>query len=191
MIVLPAVNVANLTADIYIYPSGCITMKSDSFILLLLLATLLMNCHKDKSIRVTNCDNLDNDPEAADGSFIRVPNAFTPNNDGLNDYFRPITVKISKIKFTVIDDRNNILYSTEVLNASWKPFEGIISGKKYYYRVEAEAVSGRKIGLCGYLIPIYICVPKELPKNTLVFEDQLDRFGNFSTPTSEKLVDCN
>lgn len=53
------------------------------------------------------------------GPDIYVPNAFTPNGDGKNDIFRPITVGISLFKyFRVFNRYGQLMFETT------KPFEG-------------------------------------------------------------------
>jgi hypothetical protein len=146
---------------------------------------------KDKSPRLTNCDNLVNDPVVNDGSFVAMPNAFTPNNDGLNDIFRPLVSKIAKIKFSVTTERNEPIFHTETLGEGWRPISGFTAGTKYYYRVESETLSGRKIGLCGYVYPLLVCLQSNIDRATLNFEDELDPSGNFTIPSAENLPDCN
>lgn len=44
------------------------------------------------------------------GYSIMVPNVFTPNNDGINDFFRPLTTGLSKINFSIHDQYGNLIY---------------------------------------------------------------------------------
>jgi gliding motility-associated-like protein len=151
---------------------------------LLSISSTFFNCNK--SLAVKNCENLVNEPRGNDTCYVAIPNAFTPNGDGLNDIFRPLVKNIVSIKFTVYDQNNMVLFYTEKLNEGWPAFPGPKFAPTYYYRVEAIARSGRKIGLCGEFIAI-TCKLASVDQSKLVFEDQLDAFGNFTLPTSENL----
>ena len=51
---------------------------------------------------------------------LYVPDAFTPNDDGLNDVFRPIPIGMKAIKyFKVYDRRGQLMFSTTVQNKGW------------------------------------------------------------------------
>ena len=54
------------------------------------------------------------------GPDIYMPTAFTPNNDGKNDIFKPFTVGIEKINYFKIFNRwGQMVFSTERLNDGW------------------------------------------------------------------------
>lgn len=56
-----------------------------------------------------------------------VPNAFTPNNDGLNDIFKPvISGNIEEYIFTIYDRYGQQIFSTKKINEGWN---GTIKGK--------------------------------------------------------------
>ena len=56
-----------------------------------------------------------------------LPNAFTPNNDGLNDIFRPIPLGIKTfLSFKIFDRFGNLIYSTSRPKAGW---DGTLNGK--------------------------------------------------------------
>ena len=50
---------------------------------------------------------------------IVFPNSFTPNGDGLNETFRPITASIVSIEFHVYDRWGKLLYSGYDVNTGW------------------------------------------------------------------------
>jgi gliding motility-associated-like protein len=60
------------------------------------------------------------------GPNIYLPNAFTPNNDGRNDIFRPLVVGFSSYKYFRVFNRNGqVLYETSQLGQGW---DGTING---------------------------------------------------------------
>jgi gliding motility-associated-like protein len=66
------------------------------------------------------------------GATIMLPTIFTPNNDGINDYFRPSTIGLKKVAMFIYDKWGNLVYefSSDVssleLNWGWN---GIEKGK--------------------------------------------------------------
>ena len=51
---------------------------------------------------------------------LYVPNAFTPNGDGINDVFKPVPIGMKAINyFRVYDRRGKLLFSTSVQNKGW------------------------------------------------------------------------
>lgn len=57
---------------------------------------------------------------------IYIPNAFTPNNDGLNDGFKAEGVGITKFKLQVFDRWGKLIFESDDINRSW---DGSINGK--------------------------------------------------------------
>jgi gliding motility-associated-like protein len=60
--------------------------------------------------------------------YIFVPTAFTPNNDGKNDVFRPIAVGMSKINYFSVYNRWGQLLFTTKTNAK-DGWDGRIDGR--------------------------------------------------------------
>ncbi len=59
--------------------------------------------------------------------YVYFPNAFTPNNDGLNDIFKPIVSgHISEYKFSVFDRFGQQIFSSQKINEGWN---GTLKGK--------------------------------------------------------------
>jgi gliding motility-associated-like protein len=58
-----------------------------------------------------------------DGPTFYVPNAFTPDGDGLNDIFRPVYVGIQKLNYFRVYDRYGlIVYETNIIGNGWNGF---------------------------------------------------------------------
>ncbi len=52
------------------------------------------------------------------GYSIYTPNVFTPNNDCLNDFFRPLFTGFESLTFNVYDNRGNLIYTEEAKDGS-------------------------------------------------------------------------
>lgn len=76
---------------------------------------------------------------------IYVPNAFTPmDNDGLNDFFYPVTRNVRTIEFKIYDRWGALLFETNTLNDGWN---GLLLNKPvtsdvFVYTVKYEAMNG-------------------------------------------------
>lgn len=91
---------------------------------------------------------------------LLMPTAFTPNNDGLNDYFYPLTRGISIIRRFVIYNRmGELVYE----NKNFKPndrnmgWNGLFNGKvqpsgSFVYFVEAECDMGNTLSTKGNIV---------------------------------------
>jgi gliding motility-associated-like protein len=73
-----------------------------------------------------------------------VPSAFTPNGDGLNDIFRPITVGYSQIEYFRVYNRwGQLVYSTSQFYKGW---DGTIKGTPQELGVYFWVLSARDFG---------------------------------------------
>lgn len=140
-------------------------------------------------IRHVNCDGLLTDTLGTnDSGRIFIPNAFTPNGDGLNEVYRPFTRNIDSIKFTIYDENNAVVFTTNILGDGWLPLPPTLPIKRYYYKIQATSNNNKKIGLCGevYAMTCYTINP---PRSFYYFEDMLTMNG-FTGPTAEMLTTC-
>lgn len=78
--------------------------------------------------------------EVGCGYVLEVPNAFTPNSDGLNDRFAPLGVDFELISFRVYNRWGELLYETNDPNASW---DGTYKGEACEQGVYTWVVSFR------------------------------------------------
>ncbi|CAL1516614.1 PKD domain-containing protein [Chitinophaga sp. MM2321] len=77
------------------------------------------------------------------GPDIYIPNAFSPNGDGLNDLFRPLPVGIVKMDFFRIFDRwGKMMYSTTAYLQGW---DGRINGEPAAVGTYVWVVQGQDI----------------------------------------------
>jgi gliding motility-associated-like protein len=85
------------------------------------------------------------DGPVINGPAVFVPKAWSPNNDGHNDYLFPFLVNITRIRYFRIYDRWGIkVFETNVTGQGWN---GIYNGKPqmmdvYRWTIETEAVNG-------------------------------------------------
>lgn len=128
-----------------------------------------------------------------DSAFIVVPNAFTPNGDGLNDSWRPVFNNLSSLEMKVIDAAGNILFASDQLNESWEPVNDATTGIiRFMAWVKATSTAGNVMEQCNYIY-VYYCLAQNAPVdiNTLLFADQVEPSQpQINLPTQEKLDFC-
>lgn len=79
-------------------------------------------------------------------SELRIPNAFTPNGDGINDIWKVAYRSISEFRCTIFDRYGNELYKFTDPAEGW---DGTYKGKivkpgVYFYVIEAVGADGKK-----------------------------------------------
>lgn len=103
--------------------------------------TLLSTCSQDTSVTT-------NDPPVTASPLVSklvMPNTFTPNGDGLNDFFIPITFEhINDAHLTISNRWGNPVFETSVPEAGWN---GIFGGNDcsegvYFWEINYSDVSG-------------------------------------------------
>ena len=52
------------------------------------------------------------------GYSVYLPNVFTPNNDCLNDFFRPLFTGFESLTFNVYDNKGNLIYTEQAQDGS-------------------------------------------------------------------------
>lgn len=84
----------------------------------------------------------------ANACYLDVPNAFSPNNDGLNDYFFPrqfLSSRLTYFKMQVYDRWGQVIFETNKLDG--RGWDGYFNGKRqpqgvYIYLIEARIEGG-------------------------------------------------
>lgn len=81
------------------------------------------------------------DIEITKGYHIITPNGFTPNGDGVNDYFKPESIGIVRITLLVYDTWGGLVYSEN--SANLKGWDGLIRNSEaengnYIYKIIAQ-----------------------------------------------------
>jgi gliding motility-associated-like protein len=80
--------------------------------------------------------------------YIKFPNVFTPNKDGINDYYYPKMLYISEVEVFILNKFGEILYESKDLEA--KGWDGLYKGEKapignYVCKVKHTTLDGRVI----------------------------------------------
>ena len=80
-----------------------------------------------------------------------IPNAFTPNHDGVNDLFQIYGNNFTSEYLTIFDRWGNKVYETHNLNEGWdgRYHNQIVAGGVYVYHAEIEFYNGERLHLKG------------------------------------------
>jgi gliding motility-associated-like protein len=79
--------------------------------------------------------------------LLLIPTAFSPNNDGVNDLFRPLNKNLYKLDFQVFDRWGQKIYETDVIGDGW---DGTYKGRKqdlgvYVWQAEYQLTGQTKM----------------------------------------------
>ncbi|MCG9880144.1 MAG: gliding motility-associated C-terminal domain-containing protein, partial [Bacteroidia bacterium] len=86
----------------------------------------LLGCIINDSVLVTSCP-----------SSIYFPNSFTPNGDGINDYFAPVFQQIDGIELSIYNRWGELIFISDYPNFAWdgKSKSGIeLPSDIYFYK---------------------------------------------------------
>lgn len=92
-----------------------------------------------------------------EGSDCFIPNSFTPNNDNLNDIWRPLfyEIKISEENYLLnIYDKENVkMYSTQNFHEGWDGYYNgnLMPADYYYYVLSYQTMAGETKSRNGML----------------------------------------
>ena len=89
-------------------------------------------------------------------SILWLPNSFTPNGDGLNDFFKPEGTQMKEFMLRIYTRYGDLIYTTENQNLGW---DGTHNGKDmppftYIYKMEASDELDKKYNKTGQLLLI-------------------------------------
>lgn len=85
---------------------------------------------------------------------LDMANVFTPNNDGVNDLFRPVTFsRLQNATMRIFDRWGNLLYESKDMNAGWS---GTHNGEQcpegvYYWTVTYRGLNQKSARMAGNL----------------------------------------
>ena len=118
---------------------------------LLFLAIGLSSCG-EKAVYKRNCCAEPGGVSIFFGGYLTVPNAFTPNDDGVNDKLEPITYGVSEYTLTVRLEDQTLFVGT---NQGW---DGRVDGKIeegiYGYIIDIQTEKGDNEQLLGQICSI-------------------------------------
>ena len=159
--------------------------------IVIVIVSFIISCQKNTPVTNNICDGLITDTAGTnDNAMIVVPNAFSPNYDGINDWLKIFYKNIQTTDVKIYDSSKNIVFSTTDINAKWIPKEDSIKTTSiYHYSIQATTNSNHKIGICGYIYRFdNYCIPKNLSISDLHFEDQLLIDYTFDYETNDPIV---
>lgn len=86
--------------------------------------------------------------EITEGYRIMVPTAFTPNNDGNNDFFRPRMLGLTKARLIIYNTWGEVIFSTD--DVETKGWDGTVKGKRaengnYVFKLIGVSFNGLKV----------------------------------------------
>jgi gliding motility-associated-like protein len=89
-------------------------------------------------------------------SVLWLPNSFTPNGDGLNDFFKAEGTQMKEFMLQIYTRYGDLIYTTENQNLGW---DGTFNGKDmppvtYIYKMEATDELDKKYNKTGQLLLI-------------------------------------
>lgn len=89
---------------------------------------------------------------------VYIPNAFTPNGDGINDLFIPAGYAIEKINMTIFDRWGAVIFQTDPDHQGWDgKYKGVICEQGVYvYQIEVISMGGASMKKVGHvtLLPL-------------------------------------
>ena len=89
-------------------------------------------------------------------SVLWLPNSFTPDGDGLNDFFKPEGTQMREFMMQIFTRYGNLIYTTEDQNLGW---DGTYNGEDmppvtYIYKMDATDELDKKYNKTGQLLLI-------------------------------------
>ena len=101
-------------------------------------------------------DSIIHDITVKPAWVIYVPNAFTPNHDGLNDGFRALGVGIEAFNMQIFDRWGKMIFETEDINTAWdgsvgRGEAGDAKQEVYVWKVKVKDVNHNDHNLIGHV----------------------------------------
>lgn len=90
----------------------------------------------------------------SDSSGVSLPNVFTPNGDGVNDIYKPISRGIKSMNVNIYSRYGNIVASWNTVNGHWDgrtPSGIACESGTYFIVVEATGFDGKNYNLKEYI----------------------------------------
>jgi gliding motility-associated-like protein len=86
-----------------------------------------------------------------DEVVIFVPNAFSPNGDGINDVFYPVSEEIKEIQFEIFNRWGTLIFSSNKPGHGWDgKYKGeYVAAGEYYYSIYITGINNKNYPLKG------------------------------------------
>jgi len=165
-------------------------------IALFVCSVVLVGCNKIK-YKNKCCEGeliIETESYNQDSVAIYLPNAFTPNGDGINDLFHAHGWGINPENFEFkIYKKNKLIYETNTINQSWdgKYKNEICKVGIYNYKLQFLTIHNEIVNCKGEVCLIHYPNPKNGFKNCndCIFGDMLDPITGVNYITGEG-IDC-
>lgn len=101
---------------------------------------------------INGCTNMDTVTIFVEGSLY-VPNTFTPNGDGINDYFYAEGEEIEEFEMWIFNRWGELIFTSESLNNGWDGrVNGVISQiDTYVWKIKFKEYSGKDGEIYGHV----------------------------------------
>ena len=100
------------------------------------------------------CEKHDSLQVFVEGNLY-VPNAFSPNGDGLNDIFRAEGIDVDEFRMEIYNRWGQLVFSSSHIDEAW---DGSHQGSEYFcpaglypYRIVARVLNGQRVELSGHV----------------------------------------
>lgn len=126
-----------------------------------------------------------------DSSILALPNAFTPNDDGLNDILYVRGRNLSSISFTIKNNWKTV-YESNDINQGW---DGVYNDNKkqkiYKFSLEATTINGKMLSLDGSICLLF-CSYNNTDFTKCQFDSQwIDSQFDPNVDSGESFILCN
>lgn len=86
---------------------------------------------------------------------ITVPNVFTPNNDGINDFFKlGDTDGIESLECVILNRWGNLVFESKVSSIEWNGTDrngNKLNDGTYFYKINAKSTGGDELEKTGFV----------------------------------------
>lgn len=82
-----------------------------------------------------------------------IPNAFTPDNDGINDYFKIEAAKVQEFKMFIFDRWGEVVFKSENIDDAWDGTHGSFDAKSdvYVYKINVKFIDKKQENIIGHV----------------------------------------
>lgn len=82
-------------------------------------------------------------------NYVEMPNIFSPNGDGIHDYFSPVLYDMESVECTIFDRNGTLIYEWKTLDGRWdgkiRNTNQLAPPATYYYILKGTTKSGKQI----------------------------------------------